>query len=221
MKNLKAVYAFAAVLLLSHPALSQTTTVRPSGSKTHVYFLRGLLNVFSLGLDAVAAKLESRGIHATVHNHLEWLTLADEAIQACKSGSENQIILVGHSLGASGVVDMADHLSKAGVEASLIVSIDPVTRVAANGTVPRLINYYVSDGVGQPVAKGPNFHGVLQNVDLKGRPEAGHFITNSETFQEKVFNDVVAGVHSAHAGCRIGVAHTANRALPPGSTVQQ
>ena len=130
MRVIKVGCASAAVcmFLLSNPALSQTTTAPQSSPKTHVYLIRGLMNVFSLGLDSIADKLRKRGINATVHNHLEWIALSDEAIQACKSGRESQIILVGHSLGASAVVDMAQRLSQAGVQAGLVVSLDPVTR---------------------------------------------------------------------------------------------
>src|ERR1700761_6809986 len=36
-----------------------------------VYLLRGFLNVFSLGMDDLAAKLQADGISATVMNHAE------------------------------------------------------------------------------------------------------------------------------------------------------
>jgi hypothetical protein len=216
--------AIAACALLSYPALSQAapqTAPRPSG-KAHVYLVRGLLNVFSLGLDSIAAKLSQRGILATVHNHLEWTAVADEAIKACKSGRENEIILVGHSLGASAVVDMADRMSAAGVRAGLVISLDPVTKTIANGNAHRVINYYISNGVGQAVKRGVSFRGSLQNVDIKNDPaQGGHmFLTNSEIVQQRVYNDVVAAV-AAHASCRIGPAHAATgptaAGRPPGT----
>jgi hypothetical protein len=216
--------AIAACALLSYPSLSQAapqTAPRPSG-KAHVYLVRGLLNVFSLGLDSIAAKLSQRGILATVHNHLEWTAVADEAIKACKSGRENEIILVGHSLGASAVVDMADRMSAAGVRAGLVISLDPVTKTIANGNAHRVINYYISNGVGQAVKRGVSFRGSLQNVDIKNDPaQGGHmFLTNSEIVQQRVYNDVVAAV-AAHASCRIGPAHAATgptaAGRPPGT----
>jgi hypothetical protein len=33
--------------------------------------------------------------------------------------------------------------------------------------VDRYINYYIANGIGDPVDKGPQFSGVLQNVDLE------------------------------------------------------
>ena len=49
---------------------AQTTTT--SQPREHVYLLRGAFNVFSLGMDQIAAKLQQRGIHATVDNYLAW-----------------------------------------------------------------------------------------------------------------------------------------------------
>jgi hypothetical protein len=43
---------------------AQTTTT--SQPREHVYLLRGFANVFSLGMDQIAAKLQQQGIHATV-----------------------------------------------------------------------------------------------------------------------------------------------------------
>src|SRR5215467_6417892 len=49
---------------------AQTTTTAQPGD--HVYLLRGFANVFSLGMDQIATKLQQRGIHATVDNYLAW-----------------------------------------------------------------------------------------------------------------------------------------------------
>jgi hypothetical protein len=208
--------AVAGVALFSGPGLSQAAA--PPKPTVHVYLVRGLLNVFSLGLDSIADKLHHYGIEATVHNHLEWPALAGEAVEACKSGRASQIVLVGHSLGASSVVDMANSMGQAGVQESLVVSIDPVVRDTATGYVNRLVNYYVSSGVGQPIERGPSFHGVVQNVDLKNSPEGGHFMTNSDNIQQRVINDVLAAVHSVHVGCRVGGATQATRRSAPVAT---
>jgi thioesterase domain-containing protein len=223
MKHFQAVIA-SAIAACALPALSQAapqTAPRPSG-KVHVYLMRGLLNVFSLGLDSIAARLNQHGIQATAHNHMEATAIADKAIRACRSGSENEIILVGHSLGASAVVEMADRMSAAGVRAGLVVSIDPVTKTTANGYAHRIVNYYISNSVGQTVGRGASFRGSLQNVDIKNDPaQGGHmFLTNSELVQQRVYNDVLAAV-AAHASCRIGSGRAATgptaAGRPPGT----
>ena len=42
-------------------------TVSPS----HAYLMRGLMNVFSLGMDQLAVLIARHGIEASVHNHAE------------------------------------------------------------------------------------------------------------------------------------------------------
>ena len=72
-------------------------------SSFHVYLLRGAFNVFSLGMDQIATRLQHQGIDTTVANYLSWPTLAEEAAAEYKSGRVRTIILVGHSSGAVAV----------------------------------------------------------------------------------------------------------------------
>jgi hypothetical protein len=92
--------------------------------RAHVYLLRGLMNIFSLGMDTLAEKIQRRGIHATVHNHAEWQTLADNAAAAYHAGKEGPIIIVGHSLGADAVMQMSAYLGRKGVPVALAVPFD-------------------------------------------------------------------------------------------------
>ena len=78
--------------------------------RAHVYLLRGLFNVFSLGMDSLTEELKRRGVDATVHGYAEWQTLADRAAADYKAGKEAPIILIGHSLGADSVMEMAAYL---------------------------------------------------------------------------------------------------------------
>jgi hypothetical protein len=61
----------------------------------HVYLLRGLMNIFSLGMDTLAEKIRRRGIYATIHNYAEWQTLADQAAAAHHAGKEGRLSLLG------------------------------------------------------------------------------------------------------------------------------
>jgi hypothetical protein len=40
------------------------------------------MNIFSLGMDTLAEKIQRHGIYATVHNYSEWQTLAQHAAAA-------------------------------------------------------------------------------------------------------------------------------------------
>lgn len=172
----------AAVMLVSvlpaaafvRAANVQRTTRTAVARSPHVYLLRGFLNVFSLGMDTLGQKIERRGIHVTVANHLAWGGLADEAIDNCKRGRQGAIILIGHSAGATAAIDMAEKLGQAGVTVSLVVTFDPVFRSVVPGNVRRAVNFYFSNGVGTPLAPGPMFRGSLRNIDMKGRSDLGH-----------------------------------------------
>jgi thioesterase domain-containing protein len=93
-------------------------------SRAHVYLLRGLMNIFSLGMDTLAEEIRRQGIYATVHNYAEWQTLADRAAVAYRAGREGPIIIIGHSLGADAVMEMSAYLGRRGVPVALAVPFD-------------------------------------------------------------------------------------------------
>jgi thioesterase domain-containing protein len=188
----------ALVVMLFTPITSQARTWHgPMRSTAHVYLLRGLMNVFSLGMDELAAKIRAQGIVATVHNHADYEVLADEAARNYKAGEEGPIIIIGHSLGADAAVYMANRLGALGVPVKLVVPFDPVDPTAAGGNIARVVNLYISDGVGRSVTRGPGFHGVLENIDLKGRIDVGHIsIDKSSRLHQQVLGYVLEAVHS-------------------------
>jgi hypothetical protein len=158
-----------------------------------VYLLRGLTNVLSPGIDQLADDLRSRSISTTVTNHLLWNSLAAEAMQDCMSGRVDSIVLVGHSLGASAAIDVAEQLRQAGFQVALIVTFDPVTKTSVPSNVHLLKNFYLSSGWGTPVQPGEHFHGLLRNVDLKSHTELGHVsLTTAPSIQKEVMDDIIA-----------------------------
>ena len=175
---------------------SKTQTSKTQTSKTtHVYLLRGAFNIFSLGLDEIAAKLRRLGIYATVDNYLGWQGLADQAAADYKNGRLRTIILVGHSSGAVAVTDMAARLGQLGVPVKLAIGLDPTARDTASGHVDRYINYYIGNGLGVAVDKGRQFSGTLQNVDMEKHPDLGHFnIDKNPTLQEQVIKQIRAAL---------------------------
>jgi hypothetical protein len=72
---------------------AQTTTT--SQPREHVYLLRGAFNVFSLGMDQIAAKLQQRGIHATVDNYLAWPSLAEQAALSTRADGRGRLSWLG------------------------------------------------------------------------------------------------------------------------------
>ena len=141
-----------------------------------VFLIHGFMNVFSPGIDQLASELQERGVRTEVSNHLSSLLTASEAIDECRSGQVSSIVLVGHSLGAAAVIDVARHLQNAGMTVALMVTLDPVAASQAPDNVRRLENYYLSNGIGSSIRTDPGFHGQIQNVDLSRRPGIGHVV---------------------------------------------
>ena len=175
---------------------AQGVTSPASGASTaHVYLLRGVLNIFSLGLDDIAAKLRAQGVPVTVANFASWSSLADEAAAGHRSGKLKTIILVGHSSGATALPDMVAKLDQLGVPVKLAIGLDSVFRTSLSGRVGRYINFYIANGAGTPVEKTKQFQGTLQNVNVESVPGVGHMsIEKNEIMQQKVISEIDAVV---------------------------
>ena len=126
LHRIDAIRVVAAVMMLalgSMPATAQSVA-GTAQARAHVYLLRGLMNIFSLGMDSLAEELSKRGVSATVSNHSEWQSLADQAASNYKARKEDPIILIGHSLGADAVMQMAAYLNRKKIPVALVVPFD-------------------------------------------------------------------------------------------------
>ena len=186
-----------AVLLVGFPVGVHAATPAGPPVSAHVYLLRGVLNIFSLGLDQIAARLRAQGIPVTVANFVSWSSLADEAAAEYRSGRVRNIILVGHSSGATALPDMVARLGQLGVPVKLAIGLDSVFRTRLAGHAERYINFYVASGAGEPVARTKDFRGALENVDVQGVPGVGHLsIDKNEIMQQRVITAIDAVVFS-------------------------
>lgn len=161
-------------------------------STAHVYLLRGLLNIFSLGMDDLAQKIERRGIRASVHNHSEWESLSEQIAQKYKAGNRGAIILVGHSLGADAVMFMGEYLGRKGVPVALIVPFDGTGSFAASANVQRVMNLTQRDYA--YMKKGAGFRGELANIDVSGQGYGHIDIDKSDRLHSMVINKIVGVV---------------------------
>jgi hypothetical protein len=182
-------------------------------ARAHVYLMRGVLNIFSLGMDQMATRLQQQGIPASVHNHILWASVANDAIAEYRSGRANVIILVGHSSGATCLPDMVERLSQEGVPVKLAIGLDSVFHTSLSGRVGKYINFYVANGAGTRVERSRNFQGTLENVDVENVPGVGHLtIDKNELMQQKVIAAIDAAVAS---GPSIGPAPAPGAAPAP------
>ena len=204
---LRSLQAAGVALLLSTLPVTAPAHAVPASATTagaHVYLLRGVLNIFSLGLDDIAARLEAQGIPTTVVNYLAWPSLADEAAAAYRSGRVRTIILVGHSSGATVLPDMVARLDQLGAPVKLAIGLDSVFRTSLSGRVGKYINFYIANGNGEPVAPTQQLRGSLENVNVQNVPGVGHVtIDKNEIIQRKVIaaidSVVFAGARSKEA----------------------
>ena len=196
--SLRATAMTMALLLL--PLAGNPANAAPAASDAHVYLLRGVLNIFSLGLDDIAAKLQQQGINATVANYLSWESLANEAAAEYRSGRTKTIILVGHSSGATVLPNMAARLDQLGAPVKLAIGLDSVFQTAVAGHVGRYLNFYVANGAGTQVGRTSQFHGNLENVDVGGMGVGHLTIDKNLAMQQRVINAIDAVAFSRARG---------------------
>lgn len=174
---------------------------KPSGPPhAHVYLFRGLADVFSTGMDVLAQELNQRGVEASSHSHTDWKAIADKLVIDYKAGRIAPIILVGHSLGADAVMEMADYLGDSGVPVALLVPFDGTQSFPVPANVTRMVNFTQRDYA--HMRPGPGFRGTLLNVDLSGDSSIDHLnIDKNARLHTRVIDDVMA----ITAGRRIAV----------------
>ena len=208
---------FAAIGLLSFTFML-VLGARPglTQSRAHVYLFRGLADVFSLGMDTLADELNTRGIDATSHSHNDWKLIADKAAMNYKSGKEGPIILIGHSLGADAVMEMADYLGDKGVPVALVVPFDATQSFAAPGNVARVLNLTQRDYA--HMRPGPGFRGSLRNVDLSSDPNIDHLnIDKSPRLHALVIGEVLSIVGGHRITPSVGAMPGSIGVAPAGS----
>ncbi|HUC48798.1 MAG TPA: thioesterase domain-containing protein [Xanthobacteraceae bacterium] len=183
-----------------------------AASRAHVYLFRGLADIFSTGMDVLTDELNRRGVYATSHSHTDWKPLADQAAANYKAGKEGPIILVGHSLGADAVMEMADYLGDRGVPVALVMPFDGTQSFPASANISRVVNFTQRDYA--YMRRGPGFRGTLVNVDVSSDPNIGHLnIDKSPRLHARAIAEVLA-VAAGHMG--LPVAEKPN-AAPPGA----
>jgi Thioesterase domain len=198
LRGVTAGAALLAVVAMSPPAvIAQSATIAPqetTASHPHVYLMRGLLNVFSLGMDQLAAQIQGRGIDASVYNHSVADSVVSRIVQEYRAGDHGPYILIGHSLGADAVMTMAQQLNRQNVPVALVVPFDGTGSYAAPGNVACVLN--LTQRKYAYMVPGAGFHGKLSNVDVSSDTSIDHFtIDKSPRLQAVAVRSVLQAVH--------------------------
>jgi pimeloyl-ACP methyl ester carboxylesterase len=156
------------------PASSASAQTAAPHRPGHVYLMRGLFNIFSLGMDELAAKLQRVGVKADAVSYTSWSSLADSITAQYRAGNHEPIILMGHSYGADTTISLARKLNDNRIPVALIVNFDPTAPGLVPPNVHRIINFYVPTAWGRPVEAGKKFHGRLSNLNESGA--YNHFV---------------------------------------------
>ena len=181
-----------------------------TASLAHAYLMRGLMNVFSLGMDQLAVLIARNGIEAAVHNHAEADAVVGEIAARYSAGDRGPIILIGHSLGADAVMTMAQSLDRVGIPVALVVPFDGTDSFAASKNVACVLN--ITQRTYAYMRSGDGFHGELTNVNVSGEPGIDHFtIDKSPKLQSLVMKSVLeaASAQSCRPGTDAPVLHAA------------
>jgi pimeloyl-ACP methyl ester carboxylesterase len=163
--------------------------------------MRGLMNIFSLGMDQLATQVARNGIEATVYNHSVAETVVQTIVQKYRGGDHGPYILVGHSLGADAVMLMAQQLNAQAVPVALVVPFDGTGSYAAPANVSCVVN--LTQRKYAYMQAGAGFHGKLSNVDVSSDTTIDHVtIDKSPRLQAMALKEILQAAHGQ--SCRPG-----------------
>jgi thioesterase domain-containing protein len=171
-------------------AASNHAPSRDDASHPHVYLMRGLLNIFSLGMDQLAAQIARNGIDASVYNHSVEESVVGAIVKKYHAGDHGPYILVGHSLGADAVMVMAQQLNSQGVPVALVVPFDGTESYTAPANVSCVVN--LTQRKYAYMQAGAGFHGKLSNVDVSSDTSIDHVtIDKSPRLQAMALKEIM------------------------------
>jgi len=171
-----AMLAMAAGMLATADAASaQCVRITPQRSG-EVFFMRGLANIFSLGLDAFGREISAAGIENCVFNHGQWQNVVNDLAARNRRGQVSfPVIIIGHSLGANIAPQMATAIGRHGIPVAYVVMLDPVEATVVGGNVEEIVNYFLPRERDTLVHPGRYFTGRLENVDVRKFGRVDHF----------------------------------------------
>lgn len=183
----------------SHHSHSQTAPAT-APDQADIYLLRGLFNVYSLGMDSLAARLRTQGYASIVTTWDSAPAIAERIIAKYRRGETAPLVLIGHSLGSNAVIQIANQLAQQNIPVGLAVTFDVTEPLVVPANVERFINFYQRNGFGKVASPAPGFKGEFSNLDLSGDTNLNHVnIDESPQLQSFVVNRVYELTHT-HLG---------------------
>jgi hypothetical protein len=125
-------------------------------------------------MDTLAAKLNQQGYSARVYSTNGWQSVAHRIADKYSRGHRDVIVIIGHSLGANAMFDIANQLDQQNIPIELVVTFDATRPQPVPKNVLHLVNFYQENGFGKPVTAAPDFKGELTNIDLTADTGLSH-----------------------------------------------
>jgi len=192
--------ALGAIVWSAGSTASDAACARISPTKPgEVYLMRGLANIFSLGLDVYGKHLSEIGVENCVFNHSVWQSLVADVIERNYKGTLSPpIMIVGHSLGANIAPKMATEIAKHGIPVAYVAMLDPVEPTVVGGNVGFIINYYLPHRKDNRLYPGSDFTGQLENVNVAQFGGFDHFnIDEKSGLRSTILQRLVAATQEA------------------------
>jgi hypothetical protein len=168
------------------PALGKVKT------DTRIFLFRGLLNVFSFGMDTLQERLSSMGFEAEVSGHNAWLPVASQIAEDRKRGHTGAVVLIGHSLGADVLFSLTERLDKENITVRLVVFFDPTVSLEVPANVEHALNLYQLKAFGRKVLASKGYKGELINHYVGDDESIGHTsIDKSEKLHDLVIEKIM------------------------------
>lgn len=172
-----ALASFGILFASAFDAGAQTRRMAPAvqAQEAQIYLIRGLFGVFSSGMDQLARDFQKQGYSdVSLWSWTDVETIVHDIVSGQHRGDESHIVLIGHSLGANAVVQVADRLGQAGIDVDLAVTFDITEELVVPLNVGAFINFYQNNGFGRPARAAEGFKGQFSNIDLTGDPGLNH-----------------------------------------------
>ena len=96
-----------------------------------------------------------------VVNHMRAIDL----LQSLPEVDVERIGVIGHSLGANAMFDIANQLDRQNIPIELVVTFDATQPQPVPENVLHLVNFYQENGFGKPVSADTQYKGELTNID--------------------------------------------------------
>jgi len=168
----------------------------------NVYLIRGLIGLFSAGIDKLTTQINDDGIRAHVYQETQDPQIADAIIAKYEKQSQHEpLCLIGHSVGAEDVITIARKLQAHHIDVDLMVCLDATNPTAVPTNVKRCVNYYQSSLMdylpvlrGLPLKTEPQFAGSMENLNVRGeRRDLLEWDTNHVNIDknEKIHTDII------------------------------